>query len=526
VIDALFERKDTVKMTGLLNDLRFALRGLLRRPSFAAIAIVTLALGIGVNTAVFTLVDGVLIRPLPFDESDLLVSLEHLGREGRDELPMSQGLYLLYADQASSLEGIALFANTVMNLMADGEAERVPAQAVTPSFFEVLRVQAAMGGTFLEEEGIPDAEPVAILSDGLWRSNFGADPSVVGRTVIMSGVSRRVVGIMPPDFGHPDRSARLWVPFTIDPARAPLSAFGAGGIGRLSPNSSVEGLRSELQALISRLAELFPDSGSPAFLAEVGLRARVRPLKEAVVGDVSLTLWILLAMVGIVLLIACANVANLLLVRAEARQRELALRVAVGAGRLHVLRTFLGESLLLAGLGGAVGVAVASAAVQTSVNLIPSDLPRIGEVGMDLRVLGFTALLSLGCAIFFGLVPLLRYGMDDLAGQLRDGGGSGAGRDRHRIRNGLVVVQMALALVLLVGSGLMYRSFRALRSVDPGFEVENVLTARLRKAWDAGLMNLGIPKKYGGPGLGLIDEALVVSRGCLSREGTPTPVWR
>ncbi len=477
VIDALWEGKENMSMTGVVNDGRFALRALLRRPAFAAIAVLTLALGIGANTAVFTLVDGVLLQPLPFHEPDRLVALEHLGREGRDELPMSQGLYLLYAEEASSLDGIALYAGTVVNLMAEGEPERVPAQAVTPSFFPVLRVQAARGRTFTEDEGIPDAEPVAILSDGLWRSHFGADPSVVGRTVLMSGVSRRIVGIMPPDFGHPDREARLWVPFVVDPARAPLASFGAGGVGRLSPSSSVESLSAELQGLISRLADLFPDSGSPAFLAEVGLRARVRPLKEAVVGDVSTTLWILLGMVGFVLLIACANVANLLLVRAEGRQRELALRVAVGAGRIQVLRAFLGESLLLAAAGGTLGVAIAAGAVRASVGLVPTDLPRMAEVGLDMRVLAFTALLSLACAVFFGLVPLMRYGMDDLAGQLREGGGGG--RSRHRIRNGLVVVQMALALVLLVGSGLMYRSFRALRSVDPGFEVERVLTARL-----------------------------------------------
>ena len=468
-------------MTGLLNDMHFALRGLVRYPGFTLIAGTTLALGIGANTAVFTLVDGVLLQPLPFDEADQLVSLEHLGRDGRDELPMSTGLYLLYADQAPSLDGLSLYAGTTVTLVNEGVAERVRGQVVTPGFFEVLRVQAAQGRTFAQEEGVPDGEQVVVLSDGLWRSHFGAEPSILGRTLDINGVSRRVVGVMPPDFGHPDRHARLWLPFVIDPARAPLAAFGADGVARLAPGASAEGLHAELEALISRLDELYPDSGAPAFLREVGLRSVVRPLKEAVVGDVSTTLWILLGTVSFVLLIACANVANLLLVRAEGRQRELALRVALGAGRMHVLRTFMSESLVLATAGGLVGTIIATGAVKLTATYIPADLPRMAEVGVDMRVLGFTALITLGSAIFFGLFPLIRYGVADLANQLRDGGGHGAtgGPDRHRLRNGLVVVQVALALVLLVGSGLMLRSFVALRSVDPGFDTEGVLTARL-----------------------------------------------
>ncbi len=481
VVDASWEMKETMSISGLFQDLRFAVRTLLRYPAFTTIAVVTLALGIGANTAVFTLVDGVLLRPLPFPESDRLLSLQHLGRDGQDELPISEGLYLLYQDQAVSLEAVAMHSPTVVNLVTDGEPERVPAQAVTPGFFEVLGVEAAHGRTFVEEEGVPDAERVVILSDGLWKSTFGGDPDVVGRTVDMSGVSRRVVGIMPPDFGHPDRQARLWVPRTIDRARAPLAAFGAGGVARMAPGSSVESVYAELQGLITRLPELFPQDGEANFLAEVGLRARVQPLKQAVVGDVSATLWILLGTVGFVLLIACANVANLLLVRAEGRQRELALRVAVGAGRGQVLRTFMSESAVLAAAGGALGVLGASLAVRTSSQFIPSDLPRMAEVGMDGRVLAFTAAVSLGCAIFFGLFPLVRYGSDDLVSHLKDGGAHGAtgGRDRHRLRNGLVVVQVAMALVLLVGSGLMFQSFLALRSVDPGFDGERMLTARI-----------------------------------------------
>jgi predicted permease len=480
-IDSLAEMKEEMRMTGVLNDLRYAVRGLIKHPAFSVVAVVTLALGIGANTAVFTLVDGVLIRPLPFSEPQELISIRHLGREGQDRLPISEGLFLLYKEQASSLEGIAMFSPAAVNILVGEEPERVAIQAVTPSFFEVLGSSPVVGRGFLPEEELPGGEPVVILSDGLWQESFGGDASVVGRTLEMDGVNRRIVGVMARDFGYPDRTARAWIPYEVDPARAFLAAFRAAGIARMAPGNTAEGVYTELQGLLFRLSDLFPDSGEPAFLEEVGLRASVQPLKQSLVGDVSTTLWVLLGTVGFVLLIACANVANLLLVRAETRQRELALRLAMGAGRRDIVRFFMGESLLLATAGGVLGVAVSAWALGLSARFLPSDLPRVAEVGLDLRVLGFTALISLGCAIFFGLFPLIRYGRDDLTNHLKDGGGRGAtgGRDRHRLRNGLVVVQVAMALVLLIGAGLMFRSFLALRTKDPGFEVEEVLTARV-----------------------------------------------
>jgi predicted permease len=480
-IDALWERKQTMTMSGLLNDVRFATRSLMRYPAFTLVAVLTLALGIGATTAVFTLVDGVLLRPLPLGEPERLLALKHQGREGADQLPMSQGLYLLYRERASTLEGIGLYASTMVNLVGEGEPERIPGQVVTPGLFDVLRVRPAIGRGFTEDEGRPDGAQVVVISDGLWRANFGADPGVLGRTLDVNGVTREIVGVMPPDFGHPDREARLWLPFVIDPLQAPLPAFGAEGVARMAPASTTAGVHAQLQALIDRLPELFPDqAGATAFLASVGLEARVIPLKEAVVGDVSQALWILLGTVGFVLLIACANVANLLLVRAEGRQRELALRVAVGAGRADVLRAFMAESIVLATLGGVLGVMVASLAVRVTAGLIPTEIPRMAEVGVDPRVLGFSAVVALGCALLFGFFPLARYGTDDLAGQLREGArGASGGHHGNRLRTGLVVVQVALALVLLVGSGLMLRSFVALRAVDPGFDPEGGLTARL-----------------------------------------------
>ena len=304
-------------MTGLWNDLRFALRGLARSPGFTVVAVVTLTLGIGATTAVFTLVDGVILEPLPFPDPDELVSVRHEGRGGEDQLPMSAGLYLLYADQAGSFESVAMYQPTVVNLLGDGDPERIAGSAATPSFFSVLGVGAALGRGLVAEDGVPEVEPVVVLSHAFWQSHFGSDPTIVGRTVDMSGTLRRVVGILPRDFSYPNADVQLFIPMEVDPAQAPLAAFGATGIARLSDAATLEGADTELQGLIGRLAELFPEDGAPVFLEEVKLRAVVRPLKDQIVGDVSRTLWILLGTVGLVLVIACANVANLLLVRAK-----------------------------------------------------------------------------------------------------------------------------------------------------------------------------------------------------------------
>ncbi|MEQ1856435.1 MAG: ABC transporter permease [Longimicrobiales bacterium] len=466
-------------MTGLLADLRFAIRSLLRHPTFSLVAVVTLALGIGANTAVFTLVDGVLLSPLPFEESDELIEIRHLGRGGADQLPMSTGLYVLYREQAPALEEVGLYGAAAPNLVVDGVAQRVMAQTATPSFFRVLGVEAAQGRTFTEEEGAPGAEPVVLLSDGLWRDSFGADPAVLGRTLDLNGTSREIVGVMPPDFGHPARDARLWIPMVIDPANTNLAGFGSNGIARLAAGATVDGALTELTGLVGRLREIFPESGAPAFLEQVQLRAVVAPLKESMVGDIDTMLWILLGTVGFVLLIACANVANLLLVRAEARQREMAMRLAIGASRADVLRASMSESLVLSATGGLLGMAIAVVAVRVSMGYLPSAVPRAAEIGVDLRVLAFTATISLACAFVFGLLPLLRLRSGNLVSGLREGAAHGAtsGRARHALRNTLVVSQMALALVLLVGSGLMLRSFQALRAVDPGFDSDRILTA-------------------------------------------------
>jgi predicted permease len=414
-------------MDGFLSDLRFALRNLIRHPTFSGVAIVTLALGIGANTAVFTLVDGVLLSPLPFEDPDELLEIRHVGRGGSDQLPMSTGLYTLYREQATGIEEIALWGGAEPNLVTEDVVERIEAQTVTPSFFRVLGVEPALGRTFSEEEGLPDGDPVVVLSDGLWRDSFGADASVIGRTLDLNGTTREIVGVMPPDFGHPVRFTRLWIPMIVNPAQPVLAGFGSNGIARMTPGATPEGVLTELTGLIARLPELFPDAGGQTtFLAQVQLGATVQPLKEALVGELDRTLWVLLGTVGFVLLIACANVANLLLVRAEARQRELAMRVAIGAGRRDMVRASMSESLVLALVGGVLGVVVAAVALAASREALPSTLPRADEIGMDLRVLAFTAAIALGCAAFFGLVPLLRLRDASLLGSLREGGGRSA----------------------------------------------------------------------------------------------------
>jgi putative ABC transport system permease protein len=466
----------------MLYDLKVALRSLGRTPGFTAVAVLTLALGVGATTAVFTLVDSVLLRALPYPASERILSVEHEAQGGEMQMPISQGLYVLYAEHARSLSAIAMHAPSVMNLTGEGEAERVTGRAVTASLHEVLGVTPSLGRPLIPADNEPGAEPVVLLSHGLWQSRFGGDPEVVGRTVVMDGTSREIVGVMPRGFAFPDDEARFWVPQPLSTSTN-LMAFVSHGIARMAPGATPERVHGDLAGIIGRLGELLPEA-PPQFLAMLQrsqLAPRISTLKEAVVGDLTRTMWTLLGLVAIVLLIACANIANLLLVRAEARQRELAVRQALGAGRWDLGRPFLAESLVLALAGGIMGVAIAALAVRMTIALAPENLPRMGEVGMDLRVFAFAAVVSLVAALGPGMLPLRRHGRGDLSTELREGGARGgtAGRKRHRVRNTLVVAQVVLALVLLVGSGLMFRSFVALMAVDPGFDRDGILAVQV-----------------------------------------------
>jgi predicted permease len=478
--DAWYLRREGWTMEGMLRDVRLAVKGLARRPFFTALAGVTLAIGIGANTAIFSVVDGVLLNALPYPESDRLLSVNHTAPGmGVPVVPHSEGTYLFYGESFRSLESFAVFSDDAVNLVTDGEPHRLQAARVTRGFFDVMATQPMLGRAFTEGEDRPGAEPVAILGYGLWQQSFGRDPSVVGTVVEMDGVQRRIVGVMPEGFGFPQESD-LWTPLEIDDVDPELGSFGLLGVGRLAAGSSVEAAQTEMTDLLHRFAEANPEELPPGVLEQAGLVPDVQPLKDLYVQDMAQALWVLMGTVGFVLLIACANVANLFLVRAEARQREQAVRTAMGASRGDMVRLYLAESLTLALGSGVLGLALASVGVQGLLRMAPVAVPRAAEIGIDGSVLLFTAGASVVSGLLFGLFPVLGYGRRDLSGALREGGrASTAGREKHRARSALVVAQVGLALVLLVGSGLMARSFAAMRSVEPGFEAEDRLVFRV-----------------------------------------------
>jgi len=386
-------------------------------------------------------------------------------------------MYLHYLENARAIEHFAVFSDENINLITDGEPQQLTASQVTEEFFDVLGVQPFLGRAFTRGEDRSGAEPVAIIGYPLWEQTFGEDPAVVGRLVEMDGVQRRVVGVMPQGFVVTDED--LWVPLEIDAAAPDAGSLGLIGAGRLAEGQTIEAAQAEMQDLLIRFSESYPDELGPEIMEQAGLRADVKPLKDVFVQDVRQALWVLLGTVGFVLLIACANVANLFLVRAEARQREQALRAALGASRADVIRQYLTESVTLALGGGLLGLGLASFGVKGLLALAPADLPAAFDIGIDGSVLVFTAVISVAAGILFGVFPVLGYGRADLSNALKDGSRSATiGRERHRARSALVVAQMALALMLLVGSGLMLRSFVALQDVDPGFESAGLMTFR------------------------------------------------
>ncbi|HEX9886153.1 MAG TPA: ABC transporter permease [Longimicrobiales bacterium] len=478
--DAWYLRMEGWTMDAIVRDLRAAVRSLVRKPFFTALAGVTLAVGIGANTAIFSVVDGVLINPLPFPDSHLMVSYNFeapgLG-VSVPVIPHSEGTYLHYLENATSIESLALFSDGSVNLVTDEEPRRLSARVVTEKYFDAIGLRPFLGRGFLEGEDRLGAEPVAVLGYGLWEESFGKDPSVVGRLVEMDGVQRRVVGVMG-DFSFLD--ADLWIPMAIDDAEPELGSLSFIGVARLVEGVDVEAANTEMQGLLMRFSEAHPEELGAEIIEQAGLAADVKPLKELFVQDVRPVLWVLLGTVGFVLLIACANVANLFLVRAESRQREQAVRTALGASRGDVMRQYLSEALALAVGAGVLGLGLAAVGVRGLLELAPADLPQALSIGIDGSVLAFTAVISLASGVLFGLFPVLGYGRRDLSNVLKEGGrASTTGRERHRARSSLVVSQVALALVLLVGSGLMLKSFVALRGVDPGFESEGVLTFRV-----------------------------------------------
>lgn len=463
-----------------MGALRILVRRLAASPGFTTVSLLTLAVGVGANVAIFTVVNAVLLRPLPLPDSERLVMLEHAAPAltQLDQLPISDALYVRYEEESRTLESVAMIEGGAASFTGAGNPERVRGARVTASFFDVARTRPRFGRAFTVDDERGDARWVAILSDDLWRRRFGGDPDVIGRIVDIDGDRVELVGVMPPGFVVPSQpDAELWRPLRINRAALQLGSFGAQGIARMAPDVSLPQVQAELETLLSNLPETFPDQPAATFLANAGLRPLVRPAREFVVGDIGTTLWILLGAVGFLLLIACANVANLFLVRSEARAGELAIRAALGETRGRLTRSLLLESLALGIGGGLLALPLAWAAVRLVVRFGPRNLPRLEEVSMDGAVLLFGLAVSVTAGLVLGLLPALRAAaLSAAAARMTEGVRAvTGGRRRQLLRRGLVVTQIALALSLLIGSGLAVRSYQRVAAVDPGFGPDNVL---------------------------------------------------
>jgi predicted permease len=459
------------------QDLRYGIRTLRKQPGFALIAVVTLALGIGATSAIFSVVNAVLLRPLPFPEPDRLMvysAFEQDSRYGRINA-LTGSVLVEWRNRCSSCVQMAAYIEAQLgNLTGGAEPERVRIARITENLFATLGVRPLLGRTFLPEEiGRPSSggddqqnnSTVVILSYGLWQRRFGADPSVIGKTVKVEGDVCAVVGVMPEGFKFPDE-ADAWLPITLSPMRNDLNL-----IARLQPRVTPAQAQAELTTLAQRLQQ-------EASQKNRTLHANLIPLQEQIVGDVRSALLIFLGAVSFVLLIACANVANLLLARAATRQKEMAVRAALGASRLRIIRQLLTESLLLALAGGVLGLWLASRVLELLVAFAPQGVPRLTAIKIDPWVLGFTLLLSILTGIIFGLAPALQASRLDLNTALKEGGARGKGSEsHHRLRSLLVVAEVSLALVLLIGAGLLLKSFTRLRETKLGFNPDHVLTA-------------------------------------------------
>ena len=463
-------------VTGLWQDIRYGMRALSKSPAFTAVAVAALTLGIGANTAVFSVLNGVLLNPLPYPAPDRLVWMWPADARTGQAFggAISPPDFVDYRKQNTVFENLSAFTQIDLTLTGSGEAERLNAAGVSAGFFETLGVKPSVGRAFLpadEQTGWPQA---AILSDGLWRRRFGGDPSAIGKTINLDGKGMTVVGVMPPGFNFP-KDAQLWQPLPLGYAEMRVRRFHfLRVIGRLRPGVTIDRAEVQMKSICANLARLYPDSNAL-------YSAHLESLLDRLVGDLRPTLKVLLIAVGFVLLIACANVAHLLLARAAARQREIAIRSGLGASAGRILRQLLTESVLLSMLGGALGVLLAWWGLNALVALHPANVPRLDEVHLDGRVLAFTAVLSLATSVLFGLLPALRASRPHLAEVLNEGGrGGSAGRAHRRFHNVLVIAEVAIAVVLLFGGGLMIRSFQRLSQVNPGFNPAALWTARIQ----------------------------------------------
>ncbi|HEX5474755.1 MAG TPA: ABC transporter permease [Vicinamibacterales bacterium] len=459
-------------MDTLRQDLRYAIRRLFRAPGFSLIAIVTLALGIGANSAIFSVVNGVLLKPLPYPEPDRLVGVYHVS-EGQRTV-MSGPNFIDVAHASRTLEGAAAIQTTHVILTGQGEPVRLSVAAVSASLFDVLRVRPVLGRGFHADENTPGKTDVVVLAYGLWQERFGGDRAVLGRRIALDGVSKEIIGVMPAGFSYPDdRSA--WLPIAYDHnfVSAQRSAWYLDVVARLKPGITERQAAAEVETIGRNLARAYPDDDG-----EIGMTTM--PLREALVGDIRRAVLVLFGAVGFVLLIACANVANLLLARAAARESEMAVRTALGAARYRLLRQLLTEAVLLSLAGGALGLLLAVWGVDVLVGLQPQGIPRLQNVRVDGVVAVFTFAIAAVTGIVFGLIPAFQATRGAVSNTLKEAGrGALSSRGGARTRGALVVVEMALAVMLLAGAGLLIRSFVRLEAVDPGFATNRTLTFEL-----------------------------------------------
>ncbi|HVH87896.1 MAG TPA: ABC transporter permease, partial [Terriglobales bacterium] len=471
VSEAYRERRGVPIVETLAQDLRFAARGMRKNLGFTAIALLTLALGIGANTALFSVVNGVLLDPLPYPHPEQLVVLfekTKLFEHGAVSYPN----YLDWEKQNHSFTSMAAFREENFNVTGQDEPERLQGYMISAAFFSTLGVSPLMGRTISVQEDMSGGAPIALIGEGLWKRKFGASSSVLGRTMVLNGTGYAIVGVVPANFrlyggDNPD----VYVPIGqwTDPTfRDRTVGMGMGVVARLKPNATLGQARADMEHVARNLAVAYPQ-------ADTGMTVGVLRLKDDIVGDIKRTLLVLLAAVGFVLLIACTNVANLLLARSTGRSREFAVRSALGASHSRLIRQLLTESALLGVIGGALGLVLAAKGTKLVLAAVPHAVPRSHEITIDTHVLVFTLVASLLAGILFGLVPALKLWHTNLQQTLREGG-RGTSGTRQRTQNTFVILEMAVALVLLVGAGLMIRSLAVLWGVNPGFEPHNVLT--------------------------------------------------
>ena len=462
-------------MESFLHDVRYDFRMLRKSPAFTFVAIITLALGIGANTAIFSVVNAVLLRPLPYSDPGRLVVLRETKLPQFPEFSVSPGNFLDWQKQNTVFEQVAAVQDTSYNLVGNSDPERIRGARVTSNLFETLGVKPMIGRRFLPEEDETGRGGVVVLSQGLWQRHFGASPSILNTDLTLSGKRYTVVGVMPASFQYPDPRVDLWAPMAFEAEeRLSHGAHYLDCIGRLKTGASLQLARAEMSTIAGRLAQQYARTN-------VGWDVRVSPMLEYLIADIKPALLVLQGAVGLVLLIACANVANLQLARASARQKEVAIRSALGAGRWRMTRQLLTENLLLALIGAALGLVLAWTGLQTLLALAPAGLPRINDVTIDGPALSFTLTISLLTGILFGLAPALHAARNQLNETLKEGGrSSGGGEGTHRIRAFLVVAEVALALVLLAGAGLLMKSFLRLQEVDPGFKMKDALVVSIK----------------------------------------------